>query len=202
MPQTMKCTSRMDAIQAPIIAVIGDLIRQTPGTISLGQGVVHYGPPPAALEAAAGAVGTTSTHEYQPASGQPALIGAIERKLRRDNGIDVARGSRVMVTAGGNMAFVHAVLAITAPDDEVILPVPFYFNHEMAIQMAGCRVVPVPTDSRYQLDVDAIRARDDAPHARGGDDLAEQSDRRRLPRTGTPRRERALSRPRHLSHQR
>ena len=63
-----------------------------------------------------------------------------------------------MVTAGGNMAFVHAVLAITGPDDEVILPVPFYFNHEMAIQMAGCRVVPVATDSRYQLDVDAIRA--------------------------------------------
>jgi aspartate/methionine/tyrosine aminotransferase len=148
----------MDAIQAPIIAVIGDLIRQTPGTISLGQGVVHYGPPPAALKAAAGAVANTSTHDYQAAAGLPVLIGAIERKLRRDNGIEVARGSRIMVTAGGNMAFVHAVLAITAPDDEVILPVPFYFNHEMAIQMAGCRVVTVATDSRYQLDVDAIRA--------------------------------------------
>jgi aspartate/methionine/tyrosine aminotransferase len=158
MPQTVKCTSRMDAIQAPIIAVIGDLIRQTPGTISLGQGVVHYGPPPAALKEAARAVTNSSTHDYQPASGQPALIAAIELKLRRDNGIDVARGSRIMVTAGGNMAFVHAVLAITEPGDEVILPVPFYFNHEMAIQMASCRVVPVPTDSRYQLDVDALRA--------------------------------------------
>ena len=41
----------MDAVQAPIIPVIGGLIRQTPGTISLGQGVVHYGPPPAALDA-------------------------------------------------------------------------------------------------------------------------------------------------------
>src|SRR5204862_4546052 len=62
-----------------------------------------------------------------------------------------------MVTAGGNMAFVHAVLAITEPDDEVILPVPFYFNHEMAIQIAGCRAVRVPTDARYQLSVGAIR---------------------------------------------
>ena len=35
----------MDAVQAPIVAVVGDLIRQVPGTISLGQGVVHYGPP-------------------------------------------------------------------------------------------------------------------------------------------------------------
>jgi aspartate/methionine/tyrosine aminotransferase len=37
------------------------------------------------------------------------------------------------------------------------VPVPFYFNHEMAIQMAGCTAVRVPTDDRYQLDLDAIR---------------------------------------------
>ncbi len=41
----------MDRVQAPIIPIVGRLIRQTPGTISLGQGVVHYGPPAAALEA-------------------------------------------------------------------------------------------------------------------------------------------------------
>ena len=41
----------MDAVQAPIVPVIGDIIRQVPGTISLGQGVVHYGPPQAALDA-------------------------------------------------------------------------------------------------------------------------------------------------------
>jgi aspartate/methionine/tyrosine aminotransferase len=63
-----------------------------------------------------------------------------------------------MVTAGANMAFMHAALVTTAPGDEVILPVPFYFNHEMAIQMAGCRAVRVPTDDRYQLRLDAIRA--------------------------------------------
>ena len=157
MPQTVKSSPRMDAIQAPIVAVIGDLIRRYPGTISLGQGVVHYGPPPAAVDVARAAIANPGTHSYQEVSGQPALIGAIEEKLRRDNGIDVERGSRVIVTAGGNMAFVHAVLAITEPGDEIILPVPFYFNHEMAVQMAGCRVVVAPTDDRYQLNVDAIR---------------------------------------------
>jgi aspartate/methionine/tyrosine aminotransferase len=39
----------------------------------------------------------------------------------------------------------------------VVLPVPFYFNHEMAVDMAGCRVVKVSTDERYQPRVDAIR---------------------------------------------
>src|SRR6476660_8714778 len=143
----------MDAVQPPIVPVIGDPIRQVPGTISLGQGVVHYGPPPAAVNIAREAMANPDTHAYQDGAGMRALVGAIEDKLQRDNGIDVARGTRVTITAGANMAFVHAILAITAGGDEVILPVPFYFNHEMAIQMAGCTSVRVPTDDRYQLDV-------------------------------------------------
>ena len=156
--QTVKIPTRMDAVQAPIVAVIGDLIRQVPGTISLGQGVVHYGPPLAALNVAREAIVNPDTHAYQDGAGIRALVGAIEDKLLRDNGIDVGRGTRVMITAGANMAFVHAILAVTNVGDEVILPVPFYFNHEMAIQMAGCTAVRVRTDDTYQLDVDAIRA--------------------------------------------
>jgi aspartate/methionine/tyrosine aminotransferase len=157
MPQTMKYQTRMDAVQAPIVPVIGDLIGQVPGTISLGQGVVHYGPPPAAIDAARAALADPATHEYQAGDGLPALVDRLTIKLRDENGIDPARGSRIMVTAGANMAFVHAVLAITAPGDEIILNVPFYFNHEMAIQMAGCTAVRVATDDHYQLRPDALR---------------------------------------------
>jgi aspartate/methionine/tyrosine aminotransferase len=147
----------MDAVQAPIVPVIGDLIRQVPGTISLGQGVVHYGPPPAALDAVRAALADPSTHEYQDGAGLPRFVDRLARKLREENGIDVRRGSRVMVTAGSNMAFMHAVFAITEPGDEIILNVPFYFNHEMAIQMAGCTAVGVATDAHYQLRPDALR---------------------------------------------
>jgi len=147
----------MERIQAPIVAVVGEWIRQTPGTISLGQGVVHYGPPAAAIEAVRDGLAAAGTHEYQPVAGLPALRERICVKLAAENRIDVARGSRVMVTAGGNMAFMHAVMATTSPGDEVILPVPFYFNHEMAIEMAGCTAVRVPTDDRYQLRLDAIK---------------------------------------------
>jgi aspartate/methionine/tyrosine aminotransferase len=157
MAQVLKFQSRMDAVQAPIVPVVGDLIRQVPGTISLGQGVVHYGPPPAALDAVRAALADPSTHEYQDGSGLPALIERLTIKLREENGIDVQRGSRIMVTAGSNMAFMHAVFAITEPGDEIILNVPFYFNHEMAIQMAGCTPVRVATDAHYQLRPDALR---------------------------------------------
>ena len=147
----------MDAVQAPIVPVIGGLIRQSPGTISLGQGVVHYGPPQAAIDAVRGALTDASTHEYQDGAGLPALVARLAGKVRAENGIDVSSGSRIMVTAGANMAFMHAVFAITAPGDEIILNVPFYFNHEMAIQMAGCTAVPVATDGGYQPRLDALR---------------------------------------------
>ena len=61
-----------------------------------------------------------------------------------------------MVTAGGNMAFVNALLAVADPGDEVILQTPYYFNHEMAITMANCRATLVPTDENYQLQPDLI----------------------------------------------
>jgi aspartate/methionine/tyrosine aminotransferase len=63
-----------------------------------------------------------------------------------------------MVTAGGNQAFMNAVLAIADPGDEFILPTPYYFNQEMAVTMTNCRPVLVPTDAHYQLDVAALRA--------------------------------------------
>jgi aspartate/methionine/tyrosine aminotransferase len=156
MRETVSSVTRMDAVQAPIVPIVSEMLRQTPGAISLGQGVVHYGPPGEAAEAVRAALLRPDTHEYQDGSGTAALRARIARKLSAENGIDLARGSRIMVTAGANMAFMHAVLATTSPGDEVILPVPFYFNHEMAVEMAGCRAVPVPTDDRVQLSVEAI----------------------------------------------
>ena len=36
---------RLEQVQQPVIPVMGELIRQTPGTLSLGQGMVSWGPP-------------------------------------------------------------------------------------------------------------------------------------------------------------
>lgn len=62
-----------------------------------------------------------------------------------------------MITAGGNQAFLNVALSILDPDDEVILPIPYYFNHEMAIVMANATPVLVSTDNNYQLDIDIIK---------------------------------------------
>ena len=151
---------RLHAVQSPIIPVVADLIRRHPGTISLGQGVVGYGPPPAAAEQIARFLAEPANHKYQPVAGIPELLAALTQKLAAENGILTGpdHGNRMMVTAGGNNAFINAVLALGDPGDEFILPTPYYFNHEMAITMANCVPVLVPTDASYQLDVAAMRA--------------------------------------------
>jgi aspartate/methionine/tyrosine aminotransferase len=146
----------MHTVQSPIIPVVGELIRQNPGTISLGQGVVSYPPPPAAIEQISAFLSQPNNHKYQAVQGIPALLEVIAAKLQTENGMDLA-GREIVVTAGSNMGFLNAVLAITQPGDEIILQTPYYFNHEMAIAMVGCRAVLVATDANYQLQLEAIQ---------------------------------------------
>ena len=148
---------RMREVQLPIIPWVGDLIRRTPGTISLGQGVVDYAPPAAAHEALVRFSGEPARHKYQHGLGIPELRERISARLAAENGIGVDRFA-LMVTAGGNMAFLTALLAICDQGDEVVLVRPYFFNHEMAVRMVGCRPVVVAADERYQLDLAAIEA--------------------------------------------
>src|SRR5215470_1186152 len=111
---------RIRAVQSPIIPVVGDLIRNHPGTISLGQGVVSYPPPRQAFDEIAEFLANAELHKYQAVYGIPRLLELIEAKLRDENGIDLKQAdqrSRIVVTAGGNMAFINALLAVADPGD-------------------------------------------------------------------------------------
>ena len=145
----------MMRVQSPIIPIVGEMVKRHPGTISLGQGVVHYGPPESVARALAQAAADGRVHRYGLCFGIDPLLEGIGAKLASENGVALV-GRRVAVTAGSNMGFLNAVLAVADPGDEIVLLSPFYFNHEMAIQMAGCRAVAVATDDNYQPDLARI----------------------------------------------
>jgi aspartate/methionine/tyrosine aminotransferase len=149
--------TRMQSVQSPIIPVVGELIRQNPGTISLGQGVVSYNPPQQSFAKIPEFLANPDNHKYKAVEGIPALQAAIAAKLKADNHIEINSKNCIVVTAGSNMGFMNAILAITSAGDEVIIQSPYYFNHEMAIVMANCCPVIVETDEKYQLNLDAIK---------------------------------------------
>ena len=149
----------MKQVQTPIIPVIADLSAEHPGTISLGQGVVYYGPPAAAFERLQELNVSNGIHAYGHTGGLHVLREMIAGKLLAENNINIDdSGSKVIVTAGSNMAFLNTLFAITNPGDEIILFTPYYFNHEMAVRMLTCVPVFVPTDYQYQPDTGKLRS--------------------------------------------
>ena len=148
----MQPSKRISAVQTPIIPVVAELIAANPGTISLGQGVVNYAPPAQALEAIQRFLADADNHRYKHVQGIAPLIEAIGNKLITENAIDLDARD-IVVSAGSNMGFLNAVLAIADPQDEIVLLAPYYFNQEMAVSIAGCRAVIVSTDDNYQPDI-------------------------------------------------
>jgi len=146
---------RIREIQPPVVPLVSALIARRPDTISLGQGVVRYGPPPEVGMGLPGFFDDPASHVYTPDWGRQDLVDALTEKLQAENGIDMA-GRAVVVTAGANMGFLNSVLALTDPGDEVILFNPAYFNHEMAVRLAGCVPRLVETDGRMLPNVDAM----------------------------------------------
>ncbi len=129
---------RMAAVATPVIARVGALMRQRPGALSLAQGMVAWGPPPGVREAVAAALrgDGPGIDRYGPVLGEGPLLEAVRRDLVERRGLDL-EGSALLVTAGSNMAFSAIAQVLCDPGDEVILPLPYYFNHAMAIQLAG-----------------------------------------------------------------
>lgn len=154
--------TRVANVQSPVIPIVGKWVRENPGTISLGQGVVRYPPPPEVAQAVADAALKIEAvagplDRYGDVCGNAPLIELLTSKLRNENGIELGEEAAVVCTAGANMGFLNAILALGDVDDEIILLSPYYFNHQMAIEIAGCRPVAVPTTSEYQIDVERIR---------------------------------------------
>ncbi len=154
----MESSRRLQVVQSPIIPLIAELARKHAGTISFGQGVASHGPPPQAFRRVQQCLADPSINHYGPVEGIPELKRALERKLITENGIKIDSGNTVVVTAGSNMAFNTAILATTDPGDEVIVPLPYYFNHEMSLVMEQCRPVAVATDQSFHLSIDNLEA--------------------------------------------
>ncbi len=143
-PSLPSPADRLNAVLEPVIPRLGALMRRRPDALSLAQGMVGWAPPPGVLDAVRQALELPgfSLHRYGSTWGEPALLEQVAHKLSSDNGLDL-EGAALVVTSGSNLAFAALAQVICDPGSEVILPLPYYFNHAMAVQLAGGVVVAV-----------------------------------------------------------
>lgn len=103
-------------------------------------------PPPEGLRRALAeaALNDPAAHLYGPVLGLPALRAEVASQWSAAYGGRI-EADEVAITQGCNQAFCAALAALAGAGDEVILPTPWYFNHKMWLDMAGCTTVPLAT---------------------------------------------------------
>ena len=116
-------------------------------------------PPPAPLLQAIAEIALTdpAAHLYGPVLGLPELRAEVAARWSADYRATVTP-SQVAITSGCNQAYASALMALTTEGDEVILPIPYYFNHRMWNDMTGVVTVPLPTGAGLVPDPDHAAA--------------------------------------------
>lgn len=109
--------------------------------INVSQAAPVDAPPEAMRRAMAdAAMNQPDAHFYGPVLGRSELREAIARDWSAVYGGAIQPGE-VAITQGCNQAFCAAVQTLAGPGDEIIVPVPWYFNHKMWLDMQGIGAV-------------------------------------------------------------
>ena len=127
--------------------------------IGFGAGEPDFPTPDYIVEAAVQAARDPRNHRYSPAAGLPELREAVAAKTLRDSGVAL-EAAQVLVTNGGKQAVYNTFAALLDPQDEVLVPSPFWTTYPEAIRLAGG--VPVDVfagpDTGYKVSVEQLEA--------------------------------------------
>jgi aspartate aminotransferase len=126
--------------------------------ISLAIGEPDFDTPRHAIDAAYNAALSGDT-KYPPQDGTKALKLAVQRKFKRDNGLDYAL-DEIMVSNGGKQVIMNALLGTCDPGDEVLIPAPYWISYAEMAKLATAKPVTVscPQNNGFRLRPEDLEA--------------------------------------------
>lgn len=131
----------------PISEVKSWLARAEPPVplIDLCQAVPDYPPPEELTSFLAELTRDPLTSRYSPDEGLPEVREAVCASYRDLYGASLNPG-QLCLTIGASQAFWLAMVTLCRAGDEVIVQLPAYFDHPMALEILGIRCVYAPFD--------------------------------------------------------
>lgn len=148
----------LDQIHPPVGA-LDHFLDEVEDILDVAQGAPAYPTAPSIVERVREVAVSPDGGRYTDGRGLAALREALAEDLSRDYQTEIPVGN-VLITAGSNQGFCLVASALAEPGDEVIVPVPFYFNHDMWIRLEGLIPVYVETSpSTGQVVVDDVAAK-------------------------------------------
>ncbi|OYV34048.1 MAG: aspartate/tyrosine/aromatic aminotransferase [Rhodospirillales bacterium 20-64-7] len=112
-------------------------------TIDLTQAVPGYPTHPDLAARLAEGAASAIQARYGTIDGDEVLRATLAAEINRIYDADVDAAD-VAITAGANLAFAMAMTVLCGTGDQVMLPVPWYFNNAMALTMQGLEALPLP----------------------------------------------------------
>ncbi|PWN91949.1 PLP-dependent transferase [Acaromyces ingoldii] len=116
--------------------------------LNLAQGVPGHAPHASLIERMSQEAkrAPMETHGYGHVFGDASLRQALSHDLSTVYGAEVSV-DKVACTAGCNMAAAVVFHALAQPGEAIVLPTPWYFNHQMTLASLAVEAVPLPTQS-------------------------------------------------------
>lgn len=146
----MNVSPEVAAVPAPPISTVRGWLAGRSFTperplIDLCQAVPDYPPAPGLIAHLRPLLDDPQTARYSPDEGLAEVRAAVAAWLARRYGHGPA-AAEVCLTIGASQAFWLALLTLCRAGDEVILQLPAYFDHPMALGTLGIRPVYAPFD--------------------------------------------------------
>jgi len=117
--------------------------------IGLGAGEPDFDTPQHIKDAAIDAINKGYT-KYTPVDGIPALKQAIIKKFAQDNQLEYSM-KQVLVSCGGKQSFYNLAQALLNPNDEVIIPAPYWVSYPDMVKLAGGIPVILQADNSFKI---------------------------------------------------
>lgn len=94
---------------------------------------------------------------YVPGKGTPALQKAIQSKFLKDNNLKYEL-DEIIVGVGGKHIIYNAMMATLNPNDEVIIPAPFWVSYPDIVLLAEGKpvIVECPEDQQFKITADQL----------------------------------------------
>jgi aspartate/methionine/tyrosine aminotransferase len=127
--------------------------------VDMSQAVPGYAPAAFFTERFAEAATRPDNARYGSILGNAALRAAYAEHVAALYGAAIEPASTA-ITAGCNQAFFTAAMVVAGSGDSILLPTPWYFNHQMTLAMLGITPTPVETQAEdgFIPTVEAVEA--------------------------------------------
>ncbi|RPI03401.1 MAG: pyridoxal phosphate-dependent aminotransferase [Calditrichaeota bacterium] len=127
--------------------------REGKDVVSLGAGEPDFDTPPHIKEAAIKAIQEGFT-KYTPVDGLFELKEAISAWIKHEHGVHYST-EQIIVTCGAKHAVYQGILAVCDPEDEVLLPKPYWVSYPEQIKLAGAQIVEMTPGDASGLKITA-----------------------------------------------